>query len=133
MSTALTWLVDHTVGWLFDHTLGWAVARLKRGNRQRDDLGALADALSEAVTECHSVGKGYETNYRYIQKARQHSLHALALSTRIPDEEIGGLTKAAVNGMGAFLDDFMRVGRDSYVKPFDAAMERIHYLQRRLG
>lgn len=133
MGAALSWLVDHTVGWVFDHTAGWAIGRLKRGNRQRDDLGALADALSEAVSECSNVGMGYVSNYKYVQKARQKSLQALALSTRVPDEEIGRLTKAAADGIGAYLDNFMHAGRATYTKPFEAVMEHIHNLQRRLG
>jgi hypothetical protein len=126
------WLADHTVGWVFDHTVGWTVGRgKKRKDRQLDDLGALADALSEALTACRNIGRGYLTEENDVQKARQLSGNAVALSTRIPDAELGQLTKAASDGIGAFLDDSMHVGRYRYTGPVETAMERIRELRRR--
>jgi hypothetical protein len=119
-------------GWLFDHTIG-AIGRGKRKDRQLDDLGALADALSGAVTACSNIGRGYLTEENYVQKARQLGSEALAISTRILDAELGQLTKAAGDGIGAFLDDSMHVGRYRYTRPCAAAMERIRDLQRGLA
>jgi hypothetical protein len=121
------------IGWLFDHSLGRAVGRGKRKDRRRNDLGAVADALREAVAACSNIGRGYTVEENYVQRARELSSTAVALSTRIPDPELGRRTKAASDGIGAFLDDSMHVGRYRYAEPFAAVMERIGELQRGLA
>jgi hypothetical protein len=44
VTAALTWIFEHTLGWLFDHTVGWMARQARRGDQERADLAAVADA-----------------------------------------------------------------------------------------
>jgi hypothetical protein len=132
MGGAILWFFEHTIGWAWDHTLGALVARSKRKDRQRDDLGTLADELSAAVSQCSSLGRGYSVAWKYAQSAHEHAERAFSLSTRVPDADLGKLVKAARDGINAYAEDFMSGKRERYSDPTDAALERIRELQRGL-